>query len=125
MEQNMAGWFEIPVLDMDRAKNFYEKIFEITISVHDLGQVIMGWFPNAPEKSGATGSLVKNDKYVPSATDGPLIYFSCSDLANELGRVVAAGGEILQQKTEIGGGHGFMGLIKDSEGNRIALHSNK
>jgi predicted enzyme related to lactoylglutathione lyase len=29
----------------------------------------------------------------------------------------------MQPKTEIGGGHGFMGLIEDTEGNRIALHS--
>ena len=27
----------------------------------------------------------------------------------------------MQPKTEIGGGHGFMGLIEDTEGNRIAF----
>ncbi len=123
MEHNMVGWFEIPVLNMDRAKLFYEKVFDLTIEIHDLGGVIMGWFPNAPGKPGATGSLIKHGEYIPSATLGPLIYFSCSDVANELGRVTEAGGEVLQQKTEIGDGHGFMGLMKDSEGNRIALHS--
>ena len=41
----MVGWFEIPVNDMDRAKTFYEKVFDVTISVHDLGEIIMGWFP--------------------------------------------------------------------------------
>ena len=102
----MVGWFEIPVNDMDRAKAFYEKVFNITISVHDLGGLIMGWFPDAPGKKGASGSLVKHEKYSPSATDGPLLYFTCLDLANELGRVEAAGGVIMQPKTEIGGGHG-------------------
>ncbi len=61
----------------------------------------------------------------PSTTDGPLIYFTCPDLNNELSRVEDAGSKIMQPKTEIGGGHGFMGLIKDTEGNRIALHSVK
>lgn len=122
---NGVGWFEIPVNDMGRAKTFYEKVFEVTISVHDLGGIIMGWFPDAPGKKGASGSLVKHETYTPSTTDGPLIYFTCPDLNNELSRVEDAGGEIMQPKTEIGGGHGFMGLIKDTEGNRIALHSLK
>lgn len=119
----MVGWFEIPVTDMDRAKEFYEAVFEINVSVHDLGGLIMGWFPSNQKQMSATGSLVKHEMYQPSATHGTLIYFSCEDVANELGRVEAAGGNITKPKTEIGGGHGFMALIKDSEGNRIALHS--
>lgn len=125
MDFNMVGWFEIPVSDMDRALAFYEKVFSITISVHDLGGIIMGWFPDVPGKKGASGSLVKHEMYTPSASDGPLLYFTCPDLAKELSRVETAGGEIMKPKTEIGGGHGFMGLIKDTEGNRIALHSIK
>lgn len=85
----------------------------------------MGWFPHDEQKKGANGSLVLHTSYVPSSTDGCVVYFSCVDLSNELGRVESAGGEILQFKTEIGGGHGFMALMKDSEGNRIALHSSK
>jgi len=125
MEHNMVGWFEIPVTNMDRAKGFYEKVFKISIEIHDLGGIIMGWFPGVQGKTGASGSLVQHEMYTPSATDGPLIYFTCNDLSEEINRVEAAGGEILKPKTEIGGGHGFMGLIKDSEGNRIALHSLK
>ena len=121
----MVGWFEIPVTNMDRAKGFYEKVFKISIEIHDLGGIIMGWFPGVQWKTGASGSLVQHEMYTPSATDGPLIYFTCNDLSEEINRVEAAGGEILKPKTEIGGGHGFMGLIKDSEGNRIALHSLK
>lgn len=119
----MVGWFEVPVTDMERAKKYYEIVFGIEISIHDMGGVIMGWFPNDTGKGGAQGSLVKHEQYIPSITHGTVVYFSCKDLANELGRVEAAGGEILQPKTEIGAGHGFMALMKDSEGNRIALHS--
>lgn len=125
MDFNMVGWFEIPVKDMDRAKKFYEYVFNIEISIHDLGGLVMGWFPTAPDKKGASGSLVKHEMYTPSATDGPLLYFTCPDLDIELGRVETAHGKILQPKKEIGGGHGFTALIKDTEGNRIALHSLK
>ena len=120
----MVGWFEIPVTNMERAKQFYETVFEVSISVHNLGEIIMGWFPHNPDKSGSPGSLVLNKMYIPSDTTGALLYFSCKDVADELSRVVKSGGEIIQSKTEIGGGHGFMALMKDSEGNRIALHSN-
>ena len=119
----MVGWFEIPVADMERAKKFYEAVFDISISLHGFGGLKMGWFPNDPEKKGATGSLVQHEMYRPSATDGALVYFSCKDVNNELNSVTAFGGDIMQQKTEIGEGHGFMALVKDTEGNRIALHS--
>ena len=125
MDRNLIGWVEIPVLDMERAKTFYEKVFNISISVHDVGGVIMGWFPMGDDKPGSSGSLVQHEEYNPSLTHGSVVYFSCKDVLDELSRVGSAGGEILQEKTEIGGGHGFMALIKDSEGNRIALHSNQ
>ena len=125
MGKNLVGWFEIPVTDMDRAKGFYEAVFGIEIAVHDLGGLKMGWFPFDHEKPGATGSLVQHEQYIPSDTHGSVLYFSCDDLSNELGRVESAGGGVMQAKTEIGGGHGFMALVKDTEGNRIALHSNK
>lgn len=123
MEHNMVGWFEIPVQEMERAKKFYEEVFDISISVHDLGGIIMGWFPGVQGKTGSSGSLVKHEMYTPSDTAGPLLYFSCNDLAVELAKVTNAGGSIIQLKKEIGGGHGFMALLTDTEGNRIALHS--
>ena len=97
----MVGWFEIPVVDMDRAKDFYEAVFDVSISIHDLDGFVMGWFPNAPNKTGTTGSLVKHEKYIPSDTAGPLIYFSCKDISTELSRVAEAGGIVLQEKTAI------------------------
>jgi len=125
MEHNMVGWFEIPVIDMNRAKKFYDTVFNINIGIHDAGGLKMGWFPMAPDKKGITGSLVQHEQYVPSETDGALLYFSCVNVSTELGRVTAAGGSILQDKKAIGNGHGFMAAIKDTEGNRIALHSQK
>ncbi|NNE03836.1 MAG: VOC family protein, partial [Eudoraea sp.] len=50
MESNMVGWFEIPVLDMDRAKKFYDTVFDIDIQVHNLNELLMGWFPFAENK---------------------------------------------------------------------------
>ncbi len=124
MESNMVGWFEIPVADIDRAKTFYETVFQIEIQLQDLGETKMGWFPWVDDKQGTSGSLIQNkDWYKPSDTDGVLIYFSSADVDNELGRIEAAGGKITQNKTLISPDIGYMALFLDTEGNRIALHS--
>ncbi|MCK0159879.1 VOC family protein [Allomuricauda sp. F6463D] len=124
MESNMVGWFEIPVLNLDRAKKFYDSVFQIEIRLHDLGDTKMGWFPASHGKPGAAGSLIQNkDWYKPSTSDGVLIYFSSTDIDNQLEGIEAAGGKIIQAKTLISPDIGFMALFLDTEGNRIALHS--
>jgi len=124
MEANMVGWFEIPVEDMDRAKKFYETVFEVKIQVQDFNGLLMGWFPFAENKMGASGSLVKHpDFYRPSKTEGPLLYFSCKDVSVPLDKVTRAGGEVLQDKKLISKEIGYMGLFLDTEGNRLAMHS--
>ncbi len=119
---NTVGWFEIPVNDMNRAKAFYETVFDFEVSIKDFGGLLMGWFPSNGDVYGATGTLIKNDNYKPSE-NGTLVYFSCNNLQEELDRVEAAGGKIRQGKTEISPDHGNMAVIIDSEGNRIGLHS--
>ena len=123
MEHNMVGWFEIPVTNMERAKTFYNTVFNVEIQVQDFGGTLMGWFPFAEGKLGASGSLVQNDAYTPSDSKGVLIYFSSEDVNTEINRVEAAGGKILKQKTLISPDIGYMALFIDCEGNRIALHS--
>lgn len=124
MERNMVGWFEIPVMDMERAKIFYETVFQIKIQLQDFDGTKMGWFPMEQDKPGAAGSLIQNkDWYRPSNSDGVLVYFSSVNVDNELGRIEAAGGEIMQSKTQISPDIGYMALFTDTEGNRIALHS--
>jgi predicted enzyme related to lactoylglutathione lyase len=122
MKHNMVVWFEIPVSDMDRAKAFYEAVFQIEINIVDFGGLLMGWFPDRGEANGARGTLIKQESYIPSQ-EGTLVYFASDDVQNELDRVEAAGGKIYQPKTEISPEHGCMGVFIDSEGNRVALHS--
>ena len=120
---NPIQWLEIATKDLERAKDFYEKVFQIEIKVVDFGGILMGWFPRIESGPGADGSLVQQDSYVPSH-EGTLVYFTSGDLQQELDRVEAAGGIVMQPKTQISEEHGYMGLFQDTEGNRIALHSN-
>lgn len=123
MSNNPVCWFEIPVTDMDRAKSFYEAIFNISISVQDFQGTLMGWFPFDAEKPGISGSLIKNEAYRPSETHGALIYFESDDIEAVLSKAKANGGRIWQEKQEISPEHGHMGVFIDSEGNRIALYT--
>jgi len=34
---NQVGWFEIPTEDLQRASNFYQAVFEVTLEQHDMG----------------------------------------------------------------------------------------
>jgi len=123
MGRNMIGWFEIPVSNMERAKAFYEAVFNVEINVVDFGGVLMGWFPEGDVNAhGASGSLIKQETYIPSQ-EGTTIYFISDDVQNELDRIEAAGGKIYQAKTQISEEHGYMGVFIDTEGNRVALHS--
>jgi len=127
MKNNVAGWFELPVADMDRAIAFYETVFGFKIERHQMGPLDMGWFPHVETGLGTQGSLVYHPDYYKPSTDGTLIYFTAhsGDLNNELSRVEPAGGKVIHPKSLITDEIGYMAIIIDTEGNRIALHSRK
>ena len=86
MEANMVGWFEIPVIDMTRARQFYEKVFDIKIHIVEMGETEMGWFPfpKDPQARGAGGALIQNVAHYKPADNGVLIYFSSEEISAEL-----------------------------------------
>jgi len=118
---NAVNWFEIPVNDMDRAKKFYEKILGVSLTINEMGPLVMAWFPNEPDAPGSTGTLIKAESYVPSV-EGSMVYFSVDDIEAVLKRVEANGGKVVNPKMSIGE-YGFVGHFIDCEGNRVALHS--
>ena len=119
---NPVGWFEIYVQDAERARKFYETVFQITLDqlpVPDLEMWAFGMDMAAP---GASGALVKAQG-VPSG-GSTLVYFSCEDCAVEGARVAGAGGKVHRDKMSIGQ-YGFIVLAVDTEGNMFGLHSLK
>ncbi|MDX2242665.1 MAG: VOC family protein [Leptolyngbyaceae cyanobacterium bins.302] len=120
MKSNPIVWCEIYVQDMDRAKSFYESVFQVKLEQLESPGVDMWTFPMEMDQVGASGALVKMEG-VKSGGSGTIPYFHCDEVATELERVVAAGGQIQQPKTSIGQ-YGFMALMVDTEGNTIGLH---
>lgn len=123
--KNAISWFEIPSVDLGRATTFYETIFGITLVPFDTPNIKMRLFPLDDMMTGVGGSIVHSGSFhQPSATHGPLIYLNGNpDVQVILDKVIAAGGKILVPKTMISPEFGFMAVILDTEGNRIALHN--
>jgi predicted enzyme related to lactoylglutathione lyase len=121
---NAISWFEIPATDLNRAQKFYETILGVSLTPLDLPNIKMRLFP-IEEPPGVGGSVVDSKGFhKPSSTDGPLIYLNGNpDVQHILDRVEMAGGKIIVQKTEISPSFGYMAVIIDTEGNRIAFHS--
>lgn len=121
MKSNPVGWFEIYVQDIDRARKFYESVFQLTLQkLNSPGMEVWG-FPMEMDRWGAGGALVKMEG-VPSGGNSTLVYFSCEDCAIEESRVVPSGGRIQRSKWSIGE-YGFISLVFDTEGNMFGLHS--
>jgi predicted enzyme related to lactoylglutathione lyase len=123
---NALNWFEIPVSDFNRAKNFYEAIFNYEMPENTMGNTRMGFFLYDMPAGKVGGAIVFNNEFYSPSEKGVLIYLNAQpDLQIIIDRVEAAGGTILKPKTIISEEQnlGYWALIKDSEDNRIALHS--
>jgi hypothetical protein len=120
-EKKWTEWFEIPVTDMERAKGFYETVFETDIFLNDLGPNFkMGL---SPHKDVGCALCWAPEFYKPSM-DGICVYLNANpDLQPTLDRIEAAGGQVISPKKQIDAEHGHMALFIDSEGSRLALHS--
>jgi predicted enzyme related to lactoylglutathione lyase len=131
VQSNPVVHFEIYVADMERAKAFYEAVFETKLEKMPNPtpevEMDMWFFPMDKEtgmsKYGAGGMLVKMDGFSPGS-GGTVVYFACEDCAVQASLAAQHGGSVAQDKTAIGE-HGFCALVRDTEGNLIGLHSMK
>ena len=121
--QNPIGWFELYVQDMPRAKKFYEQVFQVELSPIEIpdANIEMYGFSQDMESYGSSGALIKVEG-VPSGGGGTLVYFSCEDCGITAERAKTNGGNIHQEKMQIGE-YGYICLVIDTEGNMIGLHS--
>jgi len=120
---NVINWFEIPVTDINRASKFYSEVLGGDLSQMEMGGIKMAFLPMQGE--GVGGALCQSDQYKPS-TDGTLVYLNGGDdLSAPLSRVEKSGGKVLLPKTLITEEIGYMAMFIDSEGNKVAFHSQK
>ena len=119
--KNFVSWFEIPVHNLQRAVSFYNHIYDIELETIDLPDYAMAFFPS---DKGIGGALVSGPGCIPTEA-GTLIYLNGGeDLTEVLSKVEEAGGRIILEKSLINEDAGYFSLFIDTEGNKLALHSN-
>jgi len=121
-KSNPVVYFEIPVIDMDRATKFYSTVFNSKFDTTIIDNNEMAIFRFTEENLGISGALAKGVIYKPT-NDGVLIYFNTANIDYTLRLVNTNGGKILYPKTD--NGIGLVAEFEDTEGNRIALYQSK
>lgn len=120
---NPVCWFDINVANLERAKKFYETVFNIQLTDLPIEWGKQSTFPFENDGMNATGALVEKENYVANENN-TIVYFSSTDCVTEESKVQNAGGSIVRPKTPIGE-FGFVSILQDTEGNTIGLHSRK
>lgn len=121
--ENPVCWFDIYVSNLERAKQFYETVFNITLVDLPIEWGKQATFPLNRNGVNATGALVEKENREESGNN-TVVYFSSEDCVTEEARVEHAGGKIIRPKMSIGE-FGFVTILQDTEGNTIGLHSRK
>jgi len=119
-QYNRVVWFDLPVVDLDRAGAFYQAVLGVKVHKEKFGDVA---FCVVEHEQGNGGCLVVDPAKVSSG--GPLMYLNVEGrIRDAVAGVTRLGGKVLQDVHAIGP-HGFRAVVQDSEGNRVALHSSR
>ena len=110
-------WFDLPVTDLKRAMKFYSNVLKAEVKEDRPGVAVI-----SHEQGEVSGCLYAKLSTGPSE-GGALLYFNVNGRLDEA--VAAAekhGGRVVKPPHAIGP-FGQRAIVMDSEGNRIALHS--
>ena len=117
-KHNRAVWVDIPVAELDRAIQFYSEVLAIRVSKEQFGDIVFGVLEHG---EGNGGCLVIQPENV--SKTGMLVYLNVDGrIRDAVSKVPLLGGNVVEETHSIGP-HGFRALVIDSEGNRLALHS--
>ncbi len=121
--KNLVAFFEIPVVNFDRAVKFYEFVLGVELSVVDCKTEKMAFFP--AENGQYPGAVSWADNFQPSV-DGVLVSLQVEDMGAAISKIEKSGGKVTLPKTKIEAeGRGYFALFVDCEGNRLGLYSDR
>ena len=117
------NWFEIYVLDLDRAEAFYKKIFNASFfEMIDYPCEARGITLNETPES-MEGALVKHPSRRPSHEHGTILFFEVDDVDEIVEHVKHENIPIWREPFSIGYSPERMAIVGDSEGNAIGIKS--
>ncbi len=115
-------WFEIPCTDLDGAQRFYEAVIGRPMQRTDFGGDPLAVFTYDRPATG--GCLASGPARQAAGDAGVRIYLDCGgSVETALARASAAGGTAEAGVVELPHGIGWIGHMRDLDGNRIGLHA--
>ncbi len=115
LASNTLCHFEIPSTDFLKSKAFYEALFGWKVEL--MPTMDYAAFSN---EGGLSGGFNLVDSV---SRKGIQIYIFVDDIPKVLARACELGGEVLREKTEIGGGHGCFAFLADTCGAQVGIWS--
>jgi len=122
---NRPAHFEIQYDDLDRAKDFYTKVFGWKIMKYDMpGEPYWGIDTGPKEETGINGGLMKRGGAKPAPMSGmngfcvTMVVDNYDEIAK---KILENGGQEAMPKFAIAG-MAWQGYFIDTEGNTIGLH---
>ncbi|KAF3363330.1 Glyoxalase/bleomycin resistance protein/dioxygenase [Chlamydiales bacterium STE3] len=114
-----VGHFEVPADDLERAKKFYNTVFEWQI--HPMPEADFHHYHSAittkrEEAHGINGGLYKRTR----ANEPTTIVVEVDSIEDYLKKVIKAGGSVVLEKQHVAES-GFYARVQDTEGNLIGL----
>jgi predicted enzyme related to lactoylglutathione lyase len=108
---------EIPVSNIEKAKEFYEKVFnwQVTITGNNYA-----FFKDAED--GIDGGFEVSDKKMRGEF---ILYISTESIEDKLKEIQEIGGKVVQEKAKISDEHGYYATFEDIFGNIMGLWSTK
>jgi hypothetical protein len=111
---NCVCHIQIPAPDMNKAREFYGKVFGWEITVLPGGTY-------AFFKDGGEGGALSSESK--PSDDGVRLFISVDDIPSKLKEIAAAGGEELTPKTKISDEHGYFAFFRDTNRGKMGLWS--
>ena len=122
MTTSAINWFEIPVINLERATAFYQGLLATELRIEDCSGMQLAVFPYEQEK-GIGGALMVMPEHSPN-THGSIVYLNAGDSLNAtLARLDHTSAKVLLAPVALPDNMGFFAHILDSEGNRVGLHA--
>jgi len=117
--ENTIAHIELPVRDLEQAKEFYESIFTWEVTLVE-GMPGLAFFKTGETSVG--GAFTKSEKI---AKGEIMLYIQVEDIKATLAKIEISGGKITKEKTEIGNSFGFYAEFEDIFGNILGVWANK
>jgi predicted enzyme related to lactoylglutathione lyase len=117
-QNNTITHIEIPAPDLEKAIEFYSRVFNWEIQIIDAGRYAFFKIGDTNTGGGLDAGL-----RVAEERQGAQIVVDVEDIEVSLKEIALAGGNVTIQKTAIGESHGFYAGFQDPNGNHLQIHS--